>query len=263
MTISNTNSTGITAIGDDGLGQQPWWVEQWMELINGYRFKKRLERAWGYAREGHVTSIRFEGRRVHARVQGTDDAPYKVKLWLDVLNDEDWGYVLEALTQKARWSAQLLAGICLQTSNGSQPAASACSRSSCRRCAASAAARTKPTPQTHQRGVFPDGDRFRRPLRAVPAAGPQPNQALEDLAEQRRKALASLAEKRAEDPAPSEEIPVPLLPHPAVLDPALVALQPQPRWRLGGDHSSDGRRHRPRCRRRPAACGRPALPRGP
>ena len=39
------------------------------------------------------------------------DDPYKVKLWLDVLNDEDWGYVLEALSQKARWSAQLLAGI--------------------------------------------------------------------------------------------------------------------------------------------------------
>ena len=90
MTLSNGSSNGITAIGDDGLGQQPWWVEQWMELINGYRFKKRLERAWGYAREGHVTSSRFEGRRVHARVQGTDEAPYKVKLWLDVLNDEDW-----------------------------------------------------------------------------------------------------------------------------------------------------------------------------
>jgi uncharacterized Zn finger protein len=28
-----------------------------------------------------------------------------------VLNDEDWGYVLEALSSKARWSAQLLAGI--------------------------------------------------------------------------------------------------------------------------------------------------------
>ena len=109
MTISSNSN--LTALGDDGLGQQPWWVEQWMELINGYRFKKRLERAWGYAREGHVTSIRFEGRRVHARVQGTDEAPYKVKLWLDVLNDEDWGYVLEALAQKARWSAQLLAGI--------------------------------------------------------------------------------------------------------------------------------------------------------
>ena len=39
---TNVSSTGSTAIGDDGLGQQPWWVEQWMELINGYRFKKRL-----------------------------------------------------------------------------------------------------------------------------------------------------------------------------------------------------------------------------
>lgn len=144
---SNTNS-GITAIGDDGLGQQPWWVEQWMELINGYRFKKRLERAWGYAREGNVTSIRFEGRRVHARVQGTDEEPYKVKLWLDVLNDEDWGYVLEALTQKARWSAHnCWLGLCRPISNGPLlPVVNACFRSNFKRCAASAAAQTRPTP---------------------------------------------------------------------------------------------------------------------
>jgi uncharacterized Zn finger protein len=109
MTLSGNGIT--TQLGDQGLGQQPWWVEQWMELINGYRFKKRLERAWAYAREGNVLSIRFEGRRVHARVQGSGEDPYKVKLWLDVLNDEDWNYVLEALGQKARWSAQLLAGV--------------------------------------------------------------------------------------------------------------------------------------------------------
>jgi len=112
MTITPGNHNGITTqLGDQGLGQQPWWVEQWMELINGYRFKKRLERAWAYAREGNVLSIRFEGRRVHARVQGSGEDPYKVKLWLDVLSDDDWGYVLEALGQKARWSAQLLAGV--------------------------------------------------------------------------------------------------------------------------------------------------------
>ena len=112
MTITPGNHNGITTqLGDQGLGQQPWWVEQWMELVNGYRFKKRLERAWAYAREGNVLSIRFEGRRVHARVQGSGEDPYKVKLWLDVLSDDDWGYVLEALGQKARWSAQLLAGV--------------------------------------------------------------------------------------------------------------------------------------------------------
>jgi uncharacterized Zn finger protein len=100
-----------TQLSQQGLGQQPWWVEQWMELIHSYRYKKRLERAWEYARSGNVLSIRFEGRRVHARVQGSESDPYKVKLWLDVLNDEDWGYVLEALSHKVRWSAQLLAGI--------------------------------------------------------------------------------------------------------------------------------------------------------
>lgn len=106
------SSTPITTqLGNEGLGQQAWWVAQWMELINSYRFKKRLERAWEYARSGNVTSIRFEGRRVHARVQGSGADPYKVKLWLDVLSDDDWGYVLEALSQNARWSAQLLAGV--------------------------------------------------------------------------------------------------------------------------------------------------------
>ena len=43
MTITPGTPNGITTqLGDQGLGQQPWWVEQWMELINGYRFKKRL-----------------------------------------------------------------------------------------------------------------------------------------------------------------------------------------------------------------------------
>ena len=224
MTLSNGSSNGITAIGDDGLGQQPWWVEQWMELINGYRFKKRLERAWGYAREGHVTSIRFEGRRVHARVQGTDEAPYKVKLWLDVLNDEDWGYVLEALTQKARWSAQLLAGIMPSdierafAASGKRlfPFKLQEVRSEC-------SCPDKANPCKHISAVyFLMGDRFSEdPFVLFQLRGRNRTKLLEDLAEQRRKALASLAEERAGDAAPPEEMPAPLLPHPAVLDPSL------------------------------------------
>ncbi len=105
------NSKKVKSIGTSGLGEQSWWVQQWMELINSYRYKKRLERAWIYAREGNVTSIQFEGRRVHARVQGTEKKPYKVKLWLDILLDEDWNYVIESLANNAKWSAQLMAGI--------------------------------------------------------------------------------------------------------------------------------------------------------
>ncbi|AII46411.1 MAG: hypothetical protein CBE01_000025 [Planctomycetaceae bacterium TMED241] len=219
-----TTTNGITSIGDQGLGQQPWWVEQWMELINGYRFKKRLERAWSYAREGNVTSIRFEGRRVHARVQGTGEDPYKVKLWLDVLSDEDWAYVLEALAQKARWSAQLLAGIMPAdierafAASGKRlfPFKLQEVRSECN-------CPDKANPCKHISAVyFLMGDRFSEdPFVLFQLRGRTRTKLLEDLAEQRRKALASLAEQRAGDAAPPEETPPPLLPHPAVLDPAL------------------------------------------
>ena len=223
--MTSTNGTGITAIGDEGLGQQPWWVEQWMELINGYRFKKRLERAWGYAREGHVTSIRFEGRRVHARVQGTDEAPYKVKLWLDVLNDEDWGYVLEALTQKARWSAQLLAGIMPSdierafAASGKRlfPFKLQEVRSEC-------SCPDKANPCKHISAVyFLMGDRFSEdPFVLFQLRGRNRSKLLEDLAERRREVLTKLAEQAsaADDDTPADE-PAPLPPHPAVLDPAL------------------------------------------
>jgi len=223
MTISNNN--GITAIGDEGLGQQPWWVEQWMELINGYRFKKRLERAWGYAREGNVTSIRFEGRRVHARVQGTGEDPYKVKLWLDVLNDEDWGYVLEALTQKARWSAQLLAGIMPSdierafAASGKRlfPFKLQEVRSEC-------SCPDKANPCKHISAVyFLMGDRFSEdPFVLFQLRGRNRTKLLEDLAEKRRQALAQLAEQATTtNPERCDEADAPLPPHPAVLDPSL------------------------------------------
>tara|TARA_B100002052_G_scaffold80281_1_gene73355 strand:+ start:3935 stop:4822 length:888 start_codon:yes stop_codon:yes gene_type:complete len=225
MTLSNNTNSGITAIGDDGLGQQPWWVEQWMELINGYRFKKRLERAWGYAREGNVTSIRFEGRRVHARVQGTGEDPYKVKLWLDVLNDEDWGYVLEALAQKARWSAQLLAGIMPSdierafAASGKRlfPFKLQEVRSEC-------TCPDKANPCKHISAVyFLMGDRFSEdPFVLFQLRGRNRAKLLEDLAERRQELLSKLAEQASADgdDASTEETAA-LPPHPAVLDPAL------------------------------------------
>ncbi len=88
----------------------PWWVQRWIELLDSYRFKKRLERARIYAREGNVLSIDFQGEEVLAKVQGTEIEPYQVSLSLLPFSDEDWDYVIETLSQKAIFSAQLLAG---------------------------------------------------------------------------------------------------------------------------------------------------------
>jgi uncharacterized Zn finger protein len=221
MTVSSPAIN--TQLGDEGLGQQPWWVEQWMELIHGYRFKKRLERAWEYARSGNVTSIRFEGRRVHARVQGSGEDPYKVKLWLDVLNDDDWGYVLDALTQKARWSAQLLAGVMPQdierafAASGKRlfPFKLQEVRSEC-------SCPDKANPCKHVSAVFYlMGDRFSEdPFVLFQLRGRTRSQLLTDLAKRRRRALAKQARQaRArgeEEPALGAHQPV----HGAITDPS-------------------------------------------
>ncbi len=210
MTVTPASLT--TTLGDEGLGQQPWWVEQWMELINSYRYKKRLERAWTYARSGNVLSIRFEGRRVHARVQGTEEEPYKVKLWLDTLSEEDWGFVLEALGQKARWSAQLLAGIMPAdierafAASGRRlfPFKLQEVRSEC-------TCPDKANPCKHTSAVYYlMGDRFSEdPFVLFQLRGRSRSQLLANLAEQRRQVLSAKAT------APAAPHP----PHPAITDP--------------------------------------------
>lgn len=88
----------------------PWWVQQWNDLLNSYRFKKRLERARKYAKEGNVLSIEFKGPQVLAQVQGTAPEPYEVSLSIDPFTEEDWNYIVATMAQEAIYSAQLLAG---------------------------------------------------------------------------------------------------------------------------------------------------------
>ncbi|MBE9174718.1 SWIM zinc finger family protein [Synechocystis salina LEGE 06155] len=90
--------------------QRQWWVERWLELLDSYRFKKRLERARNYAREGNVLSLQFVESKLTALVQGTEVDPYQVTLGLDCFSDEDWHYVVATLAEQALYAAQLLSG---------------------------------------------------------------------------------------------------------------------------------------------------------
>ncbi len=87
-----------------------WWSQRWLELLDSYRFKKRLERARNYARQGNVLSIEFKGAKVLAKVQGSEPEPYKVSLSLDPFTDEQWTFVIETMSKKAIFAAKLLAG---------------------------------------------------------------------------------------------------------------------------------------------------------
>ncbi|MDJ0577573.1 MAG: SWIM zinc finger family protein [Xenococcaceae cyanobacterium MO_234.B1] len=104
-----------------------WWVERWLELLDSYRFKKRLERGRNYAREGNVLSIDIVDNEVLSLVQGSEAEPYQVRLSLEPFkdenqeralkmmsqppfNEEDWDCVIKTMSEKAIFSAQLLAG---------------------------------------------------------------------------------------------------------------------------------------------------------
>lgn len=87
-----------------------WWSQRWLDLLDSYRFKKRLERARNYARQGNVLSIEFTGAKVLAKVQGSETQPYSLSLSLDAFTEEEWGFVVETMASKAIFTAKLLAG---------------------------------------------------------------------------------------------------------------------------------------------------------
>jgi uncharacterized Zn finger protein len=90
--------------------EREWWVQQWLDLLDKYRFKKRLERGRNYARQGNVLSIEFKGDKIVSRVQGTEAEPYQQSLWLDTFTDEDWACIIQSLSTQALFSAKLMSG---------------------------------------------------------------------------------------------------------------------------------------------------------
>jgi uncharacterized Zn finger protein len=87
-----------------------WWSQRWLDLLDSYRFKKRLERARNYSRQGNVLSIEFHKSKVLAQVKGSEVEPYQVSLSLDIFSDEEWNYVIETMSHKSLFAAKLLAG---------------------------------------------------------------------------------------------------------------------------------------------------------
>jgi uncharacterized Zn finger protein len=94
----------------DTQSSREWWAQRWVDVLESFGWRRRLERARNYARQGNVLQIEFQGSKVSALVQGTAPDPYKVSLSLDPFDDEQWQYVIESMSERAIFSAKLLAG---------------------------------------------------------------------------------------------------------------------------------------------------------
>jgi uncharacterized Zn finger protein len=87
-----------------------WWSKRWIGVLESFSMGTRLTRGRSYARQGQVVSIDVEPGIVNARVQGSQPRPYKVKIQLKPLSDQDWEQVTGAMAAQAIFAAKLLAG---------------------------------------------------------------------------------------------------------------------------------------------------------
>lgn len=101
---------GIKARSDRGAIGETWWSRRWVNVLESLGMGTRLTRGRSYARQGQVLSIDIETGLVKAKVQGSMEKPYTIKIRLQPLSAQDWEQVTDAMTAQAIFAAKLLAG---------------------------------------------------------------------------------------------------------------------------------------------------------
>ncbi len=101
---------GIKAQSQRGAFAKNWWAQRWITALERLLDSGRLSRGRSYARKGQVLSIDETKRGIEARVQGSRATPYKIQIQITPLTDHQWEQVIDALSEQAIFSAQLLAG---------------------------------------------------------------------------------------------------------------------------------------------------------
>ncbi|MBA2395204.1 MAG: SWIM zinc finger family protein [Ktedonobacteraceae bacterium] len=101
---------GIKARSERGAIGETWWSRRWVKVLEALGMGTRLTRGRSYARQGQVLSIDIETGLVKAKVQGSMEKPYAIKIRLHPLTAQDWEQVTDAMASQAIFAAKLLAG---------------------------------------------------------------------------------------------------------------------------------------------------------
>jgi len=101
---------GIKARSKRGDFAKHWWAERWIKALERLVDKGRLSRGRSYARKGQVLEIKEAKEGILAKVQGSRPTPYKITITLKHLSGPEWAKVIDALAERAIFTAQLLAG---------------------------------------------------------------------------------------------------------------------------------------------------------
>jgi uncharacterized Zn finger protein len=101
---------GIKTRSETGEFARNWWARKWLQAMERLVARGRLQRGQAYARQGQVVSFEEAPEGITAKVQGSRKTPYKVTIKLSPLTERQWNKVLDVLSSRAVFVAQLLAG---------------------------------------------------------------------------------------------------------------------------------------------------------
>jgi uncharacterized Zn finger protein len=87
-----------------------WWGHQWLQAVARLVSSERLYRGRAYARLGQVSDIEIQIGLILSTVKGTRSQPYSVRIEVETLSDAQWARVVQVLTDRALYAAELLSG---------------------------------------------------------------------------------------------------------------------------------------------------------
>ena len=101
---------GIKAKSRRGKIGETWWSERFIKVLESFDIGARLSRGRSYARSGQVMDLEIKAGLVTSKVQGSRRTPYKVRIEIEPLLEDNWTRAEQAMTGQALFMAKLLAG---------------------------------------------------------------------------------------------------------------------------------------------------------
>ena len=81
---------GLKARSARGAISQTWWSGRFVEVLEDIGLGNRLQRGRSYARKGQVISLDVAAGMVTAKVQGSRDRPYRVRIGITAFGKHEW-----------------------------------------------------------------------------------------------------------------------------------------------------------------------------
>ena len=102
---------GIRAHSRIGEFATSWWGRRWIQTLESFQVRARLNRGRSYARRGQVLHLEIANQKVTATVQGSIPIPYNVTIELRRIPIAQWRKVCKAMASKVAIAARLMAGV--------------------------------------------------------------------------------------------------------------------------------------------------------